>query len=1188
MQGVILSVGRAQSLILGDDKARYTFTSLEWGNDNLRPEVGMRVDFEVRNSSAVSVYPIPDTAFMPAIHPPHAPPIQPSVTPAHTYGFPTTEPYTTTQGAVKRFEVKRWRWALAGGGALILLCIIGVVMLTSLNTSDPVSYTENVPAISEERSTGASQPRQAEIQAPTPTTNSMTSSVSVAAPLASTQPPGPTPVSLPSKLKGQTSPTDDEEASAGPPEKIELKRPTLGSRLDQLAERVESGAATAEEAAQEALIHRDGSVAVTIYLSGNVDSVVDFMEANGGEPLNVGDDYIETWTPVTLLGQIADLPGVIRTREIVPSLENHGGFTSEGADKHGSPAWNQEGYTGKGIKVGVIDFSFEAFSDLMGTELPETVEARCYTGIFIHFSSLEVCEEVGSVINRFDSNLSSHGTVVAEAIIDIAPEASLYISNPQTPGDLQKTVEWMVEEGVSVINYSRAWLYSGPGDGTSPFSDDPLGSVDRAVEGGIVWVNAVGNEGKTAWFGSFSDPDGNGYISFDESSNDEGNGLSLRKDGPVIVQLRWEDKWGGAERDFDLHIVSDDTGEIVARSEDPQNGGEGDFPLEWLPYLAGQDGQYSLKVAHRGGSEPEWIQLVASLAAVSSIERSTNEGGVNSPSESRNPGMLAVGAATWNRVDVIESYSSQGPTPDGRIKPDIVGATCGISALTLKFCGTSQASPHVAGLAALVRQRFPEFGPEEVVDYLKENAEQKIGNQPNNIFGHGFAKLPESANIVPVATATAPAQSSTPKSAPDLGDQPFSLEWETSDADAELGGSFTLTVRMYDVQQSGEHGGISVSFPSLDEPGGSRERHSSPDAVVEVLDYTSGLSEVTFHQPGTMIYHRDNNRQFPAEYLLVESDDPTWSRSDDRTLRLRITPKLVGSFPVQIRGWICADEYTDCSRRPESEVVKDQQGWVVERTELEIDMLSHDFDEETVASPSGNSFDAASVLARFSTADPAEGEARAGAAGRIVALYRSGDADINHVLDLLHTMAPELSIEERRRAWDQLELLSKDDEWDELEAASAVFYLGSIITGDEPNPEERVEAAFQMVALYEAGELDPETALDLMDAIAPDLSINERRQAATALARLSTDDDWDDADRMEAASEVFRLVTGVPLNAEQRLGAAVDLAGVGVRVFSAEDQFDDRDVDAVAEIIKLSLSGELTNETLRDILESGN
>ena len=226
------------------------------------------------------------------------------------------------------------------------------------------------------------------------------------------------------------------------------------------------------------------------------------------------------------------------------------------------------------------------------------------------------------------------------------------------------------------------------------------------------------------------------------------------------------------------------------------------------------------------------------------------------------------------------------------------------------------------------------------------------------------------------------------------------------------------------------------------------------------------------------------------------------------------------------------------------------------------------------ALPSGNSsgptnsFDAASVLARFSTTDPTEGEKRAAAASEIVAAYDSQEVGQARVLDLMHTMAPELSIDERRRAADELAQLSEDDSWTTAETA---FYLGALMTGDEPNAEERIEAANEMVLLYEAGELDANRSLELMDTIAPSLGITERRQAAAVLVKLSADDDWDDADRMAAASEVFRLVTGVPLDAEQRMGATVDLAGVGVKIFDTDDSYSDREIDAATAIIKQSL-----------------
>ena len=75
--------------------------------------------------------------------------------------------------------------------------------------------------------------------------------------------------------------------------------------------------------------------------------------------------------------------------------------------------------------------------------------------------------------------------------------------------------------------------------------------------------------------------------------------------------------------------------------------------------------------------------------------------------------------------------------PDGRVKPDIVGADCGATALSplneynSGFCGTSQAAPHVAGMAALVRQRFPDYTPAQVASYLKDNAEQRQSPDPN-------------------------------------------------------------------------------------------------------------------------------------------------------------------------------------------------------------------------------------------------------------------------------------------------------------------------------------------------------------------------------------------------------------------------------------------------------------------------
>ena len=87
--------------------------------------------------------------------------------------------------------------------------------------------------------------------------------------------------------------------------------------------------------------------------------------------------------------------------------------------------------------------------------------------------------------------------------------------------------------------------------------------------------------------------------------------------------------------------------------------------------------------------------------------------------------------------------------------------------------------------------------------------------------------------------------------------------------------------------------------------------------------------------------------------------------------------------------------------------------------------------------------------------------------------------------------------------------------------------------------------------------------LDLMDIIAPGLGANEPGLAADALMELSLADGWDNNDRVAAASEVFRLVTGVP--------AGVDLAGLGVRIFGSEGQWSDRDILAATSVFKQAM-----------------
>ena len=190
-----------------------------------------------------------------------------------------------------------------------------------------------------------------------------------------------TALALPLALTTPGTSMADADNSYTLPEKSGPKYPNLDSMLNQLVARVEEGEATFREAAEDAPVHHGPSVAVTIYLSGNVDDVALFLEDNGESPRNTGEDYIEAYVPVSLLGAVSEQPGVVKVRAIVPPEAAYGGSTSQGVQAHAAQPWHQAGYGGQGVKVGIIDLSFAELRDLMGEELPATVRARCYTDI---------------------------------------------------------------------------------------------------------------------------------------------------------------------------------------------------------------------------------------------------------------------------------------------------------------------------------------------------------------------------------------------------------------------------------------------------------------------------------------------------------------------------------------------------------------------------------------------------------------------------------------------------------------------------------------------------------------------------------------------------------------------------------------------------------------------------------------
>ena len=110
--------------------------------------------------------------------------------------------------------------------------------------------------------------------------------------------------------------------------------------------------------------------------------------------------------------------------------------------------------------------------------------------------------------------------------------------------------------------------------------------------------------------------------------------------------------------------------------------------------------------------------------------------------------VITVGAVDVNGV--LASFSSPGPTRDGRIKPDVMarGVSTRLAAPwdSLTFTtgsGTSFSTPLVAGACALLLEMHPSWGPMDIRTALHNEASNS--SSPNNDYGWGIIDTYQSA-----------------------------------------------------------------------------------------------------------------------------------------------------------------------------------------------------------------------------------------------------------------------------------------------------------------------------------------------------------------------------------------------------------------------------------------------------------
>jgi hypothetical protein len=404
------------------------------------------------------------------------------------------------------------------------------------------------------------------------------------------------------------------------------------------------------------------------------------------------------------------------------------------------------------------------------------------------------------------SGAGAEGTALLEVIHDVAPGAQLAFANADTDLAFQQAVNFLAASNDVVVD--DLGFYGEPYDGTSGVSSNTAAALNTPSNRIRTYITANGNAADEHYLGTWTDSgiDGtsitgitpSGHLHLFQQTADTTDVLSLTPKpynlirlpagGTVVIFLTWDDPFGGSGNNYDLYLVRESTNTVVARGVDSQTGSQD--PLEFIGYTnGGATDSFHIVVQNvNGAAQPKQLNLFSYqpecasggplLLVPSRHERHNYNTATRSVAAQNDAGgspvgVISVGAicsgsaaavsATGNRDEscndpthsTIEFFSSQGPTIDGRNKPDI-SAIDGVSitaagSFVNPFFGTSAAAPHVAGIAALLLQAAPCLvsgapGAADTVTarlnlrtLLVGNAVPLGGAPPDNVFGAGRA-----------------------------------------------------------------------------------------------------------------------------------------------------------------------------------------------------------------------------------------------------------------------------------------------------------------------------------------------------------------------------------------------------------------------------------------------------------------
>ncbi|MHA6530381.1 S8 family serine peptidase [Paenibacillus sp. BAC0078] len=325
---------------------------------------------------------------------------------------------------------------------------------------------------------------------------------------------------------------------------------------------------------------------------------------------------------------------------------------------------------------------------------------------------------------------TAHGSHVSGIVHSVAPKADIYVYRVLGPygsgstADVIEGIELAVAKGVDVINLSLG------SDVNQQYSPDAI-AVDNAAKAGVTVVLASGNAGpgqetvgtpggahRTISVGASTTPTWVNVFKVGVVNNVYGiqaaESAALTASGKEIVYAGL----GGSVEDYTkagaagkIALVDRGTYTFVSKSANAKKAG-----AIGLLIANNADGELSMAIDSTGVPTYGITKAEGAL-----IKQEINAG--------RNTVNFEV---KWDTSNLLAGFSSRGPAlPELNIKPDVLAPGVGINSSVpvwessngyTKLNGTSMASPHVAGAAALLLDWDKNLTPDQVKVLLSNSA----------------------------------------------------------------------------------------------------------------------------------------------------------------------------------------------------------------------------------------------------------------------------------------------------------------------------------------------------------------------------------------------------------------------------------------------------------------------------------